>query len=85
METEIQGSSPLNSIDHIDMNSLKSDSDEEEYVTGISHTNEISYTDGILYIDGISHIDIISHDNGIPHTDGISHADMMLYPYMISL
>jgi hypothetical protein len=54
METEIQGSSPSNSIDHIDMDNLGSDSDEE-YIDGISHTEGISYTDGISHIDEISY------------------------------
>jgi hypothetical protein len=61
MEAEIQGSSPSNSIDHIDTDNLESDSDEEEHVAGISHINEISYA------DGISHADIIPHANGMSH------------------
>jgi hypothetical protein len=77
MEVEIQGSSPSNSIDHTGRDSLESDSDEEEYVTGISYINEISYTDGISHGNGIP------HDNGIPHADGMSHADMTSHPHVM--
>jgi hypothetical protein len=77
METEIQGSSPSNSIDHIDMDSLESDSDEEEYVDGIPHT------DGTSYANGISYTDMISYADMIPHADGMPHTDMISYPYMI--
>jgi hypothetical protein len=41
MEAEVQGSSPSNSIDHTGMDSLESDSDEEEYIAEISHADGI--------------------------------------------
>ena len=72
MKTEIKGSSPSNSIDHIEMDSIESDSDEKIYIVGISHIDGISYTDGIshieesIHIKGSIHIDRISYSHIIP-------------------
>jgi hypothetical protein len=77
MEAEVQGSSPSNSIDHIGMDSLESDSDEEEHVAEMSHADGIAYTDMISHADMIPHADMTSHVNGMPHIDMIS------YPYVL--
>jgi hypothetical protein len=75
MEAEVQGSSPSNRIDYIDMDSLGSDSDEE-YVDGIPHT------EGISHAEGMSHADMIPHTDGIPHADGMSHVDETSYSHI---
>jgi hypothetical protein len=68
MEAEVQGSSPSNSIDHIGMDSLGSDSDEE-HVDGMPHAK------GISHAEGMPHADMIPHADGMPHADGTSHVD----------
>src|SRR5271154_3834981 len=67
MEAEVPGSSPSNSIDHTGMDSLESDSDEEEqHVAGMSHVNETSHADGISDADIMPYADVMSHAHVMP-------------------
>jgi hypothetical protein len=60
------------------MDSLESDSDEEEYIAEISHIDGIAYTEMTSHTDMIPHAEVTSHVNGMPHIDVISH------PYILS-